>query len=265
MKSLLTIAAMALAATSATPALAKSNDKPTIVLVHGAWETAGVWAEVESGLEKDGYKVKTVNLPGREGNPMPAGEVTLDAYQKAVAQVIAGETKPVILVGHSFGGFVISAEGEAEPEKIKTLVYVAAYLPLDGQSLLGLATTDAGSKAGEALIIDKDKGIAGIKYEARAGLFANGAPAPVGDAVAKGIVDEPLPPLTMPVHLTADRFGKVDKVYIHTLRDQVVSPPFQAQMVAATPVRSELSIDTGHIPFIVNPPGLVKLIEDAAK
>ncbi|MCK1446709.1 alpha/beta fold hydrolase [Bradyrhizobium sp. 48] len=251
-----------LATMSALPAMGK--DRPAIVLVHGAWETATVWSEVAAGLKRDGYKVHTIELPGRPGNELPIQKVTFDGYREAVSSAIAHEKEPVVLVGHSFGGFVISAEAEAQPKRIKTLVYVAAYLPQDGQSLLGLATTDPGSKAGAALVIEKEKGLAAIKYDSRGGLFANDAPAEVAGAVAIGIVDEPLAPLATPVHLSKEKFGSVDKVYIHTARDQVVSPPFQAAMVKATPVRLELSVDTGHTPFITNPPALIAAIEKAA-
>ncbi|TPG52037.1 alpha/beta fold hydrolase [Sphingomonas glacialis] len=261
MKMLSVVSALALAASS-TAALAQT--KTAVVLVHGAWETAGVWGQVEAGLKKDGYRVRTVSLPGRPGNPAAPDKVNLELYQKAVSAVVNQEKGKVVLVGHSFAGFPISAEAEAEPSKIKTLVYVAAYLPQDGQSLLGLATTDAGSKVGPLLKIDKEHGIAQIAYAGRGGLFANDAPSEVGEMVAKAIVDEPLGPLAEPVHLTAARFGSVDKVYVHTARDQVVSPGLQAQMVKATPVRLETSIDSGHTPFITHPAELVAAIERVA-
>jgi len=60
------------------------------------------------------------------------------------------------------------------------------------------------------------------------------------------IVDEPLAPLATPVHLTAQRFGKVDKVYIHTAKDQVVSPYLQNAMVLTANVRQQTTFDTGH-------------------
>lgn len=261
MKLIKSFAAVALASSIAAPALAQQ--KPAVVLVHGAWETAAIWGQVEAGLKKDGYRVHTVTLAGRPGNPLPMNKVTLAGYQKTIAAAVATERKPVILVGHSFAGFPISAEAEAEPTKIKTLVYVAAYLPLDGQSLLGLANTDAGSKAGPALKIDKEHGIASVNYDARAGLFGNDAPPEVAAMIAKGIVDEPLGPLVEVVHLTAARFGTVDKVYVHTAQDQVVSPGLQASMVASTPVRMEVSIDSGHTPFITHPAELVAAIEKA--
>jgi pimeloyl-ACP methyl ester carboxylesterase len=193
------------------------------------------------------------------------GEVTMVRYQKTVAAAIAHEGRPVVLVGHSFAGFVISAEAEAEPEKIKTLVFLAAYIPHSGQSLLTLATSDKDSKLGPLLKIEKNKGLATVDPAAGAAVFANDAPAPVQDAVAKAIVDEPLAPLATPVTLTASRFDRVDKVAIHTLLDEVVSPALQASMAQSTALRLQLTINTGHTPFITQPDILAADIEKAAK
>jgi pimeloyl-ACP methyl ester carboxylesterase len=79
------------------------------------------------------------------------------------------------------------------------------------------------------------------------------------------ILDEPLAPLATPVHVTDARFGRVDKVYVHTALDQVISPAFQAKMVASTPVRTEITLQTGHMPFLTDPEGLAKAIEAAAQ
>lgn len=78
-------------------------------------------------------------------------------------------------------------------------------------------------------------------------------------------MDEPLAPLATPVHVTAAHFGRVDKVYIHTAFDHVISPSFQARMVAATPVREEFTVETGHTPFLTEPDKLAGYIEAAAK
>lgn len=246
-------------ASAASGAPAASHKAP-IVLVHGAWETSEIWGGVTAKLKRDGYEVRIVTLPGRPGNPASPSSVSMDGYSKAIADVVGQKGAPVVLVGHSFAGFPISVAAEADPARIRTLVYLAAYLPRDGQSLLSVATADQDSKAGPALQIDKATGMAMIAPEARAGLFANDAPAEVGAMVAKGIVAEPLGPLATPVRLTV-RFAGVDKAYIHTARDQVVSPGLQAAMVAATPVRLEQSLNTGHTPFITNPDGVAAAIE----
>lgn len=262
MKTLFGIASLSLllAAGSATAA-----PKPDIVLVHGAWEEANVWQAVTPALEKDGYRVITVTLPGRPSSPLSPDKASLDLYRDTILKAIGNPARPVVLVGHSFGGITISVAAEAAPEKIMSLVFVAGYLPKDGQSLLDLGNSDKDSKIGTHLQIMKDKGIIAVENSARADLFCLDCNDQFRVALPNLIVDEPLGPLVTPVHLTANRFGKVEKVYIHTAKDQVVSPSLQAIMVAATPVRQEFTLDTGHTPFLTDPQGLARDIEMAAQ
>ncbi|CAN5209309.1 alpha/beta hydrolase [soil metagenome] len=263
MNTMIPIAALASLMIHTGPAAAQTA-KPPIVLVHGAWETAAIWDGVAAGLKTDGYTVRVVTLPGRPGLPAAPNVVSMESYRAAIAEAVGTSGEPVVLVGHSFGGFPISVYAEANPARIRTLFYLAAYLPQDGQSLLSLATSDADSQAGPALQIDEAGGLATIAPAARAELFANGAPAEVGALVAASIVPEPLIPLTTPIRLSV-RFQGVDKVYIHTARDHVVSPGLQTTMVAATPVRLEESLDTGHTPFVTDPAGVVAAIEAAIR
>jgi pimeloyl-ACP methyl ester carboxylesterase len=244
---------------------AMAAEKPPIVLVHGAFENAQIWGYVTAKLQKDGYKVVTVDLPGRPGNPAAPDKVSLDLYRDDVIKALGTSKRPAVVVGHSFGGIVISAAAEKAPKKIKTLVYLAAYLPHNGDSLVSMAEQDHDAKIGPHLQIQKDKGIASIEYSARADLFANGGPEGLRKAIPDEILDEPLAPLATPVKLTEAKFGKVDKAYIHTAIDQVISPSYQAQMVASTPVRVEYTLQTGHTPFLTDPDGVASDIEKAAK
>jgi len=244
---------------------AMAAEKPAIALVHGAFENVHVWDGLSARLTADGYRVIAIDLPGRDSSPMAPNKVSLELYRDTVLKGIAGERRPVVLVGHSFGGFPISAAAEAAPEKIKTLVYVAAYLPRDGESMLALATGDRDSKAGPQLKIDEAHGMASVNYAARADLFANGAPEGLRKVLPDLILDEPLAPMATPVRLTAARFGSVDKVYVHTANDNVVSPWLQQQMTAATPVRTSFTLQTGHTPFLTDVAGLASAIEKAAQ
>jgi pimeloyl-ACP methyl ester carboxylesterase len=230
---------------------AEAAQKPPIVLVHGAFEDAQVWGHVTSKLQTDGYKVVAVELPGRPGAPAAPDKVSLDLYRDTVVAALNKSHRPAVVVGHSFGGIVIADAAETAPKKIRTLVFVAAYLPQDGDSLVSMANKDADAKIGPHLQIDKEKGIASIEYSARADLFANGGPDELREAIPNLILDEPVGPLATPVHVTA--------------MDQVISPSFQAKMVAATPVRAEYTLQTGHTPFLTDPDGLAKAIEAAAK
>ncbi|MFJ3483062.1 alpha/beta fold hydrolase [Pseudomonas sp. NPDC090202] len=241
-----------------------ADTKPTIALVHGAFENAGIWQGVEAGLKADGYQVIVPTLPGRVGNPATPDKVSLDLYRDTVLRAIGSSKAPVVLVGHSFGGIVISDVAEAAPKKIRSLVYLAAYLPKDGDSLLSLANTDKDAKIGPHLNIDKAHGMASVEQGARADLFANDGPEQLRQVIPGLILDEPLAPLATPVKLSAAAYGSVPKFYVHTARDQVVSPSLQANMVAATPVHNEVTLDTGHTPFLTNVSGVVQAIEHAA-
>jgi pimeloyl-ACP methyl ester carboxylesterase len=262
MKTLRSVASLSLLLAAGSAAAAP---KPEIVLVHGAWEEANIWQAVTPLLKKDGYRVITVTLPGRPSSPLSPDKVSLDLYPDTILNAIGNPAQPVVLIGHSFGGIPISLAAEAAPQKIKTLVYVAAYLPKDGQSLLELGNSDKDSKIGPHLQIMKDKGIIAVEKSARAELFCLDCNDQLREAIPNLIVDEPLAPLATSVHLTADRFGTVDKVYIYTAKDRVVSPSLQAIMVAATPVRKEMTIDTGHTPFLTDPHGLARDIEMAVR
>lgn len=256
---------VALASTVLFGVTAMAAEKPAVVLVPGAFEDVHVWDGVAAKLAADGYRVLPVNLPGRPSMPMALDKVSLDVYRDTVLGALAGETRPVLLVGHSFAGITISAVAEAAPEKIKTLVYVAAYLPKDGESLLTLAKQDRDAKIGPHLQIVEAMGIASVEYSARADLFANNAPDGLRKVLPDLIIDEPLAPLATPVHLTAARFGRTDKVYVHTALDQVVSPYLQNLMTAGTPVRLSFTVNTGHTPFLTDVAGLVSAIEKAGQ
>ncbi|MBM9400016.1 alpha/beta fold hydrolase [Gluconacetobacter azotocaptans] len=87
---------------------AQAAAKPSIVLVHGAFEDANVWQGVAAGLRQGGYTTIAVDLPGRPSNPAAPTDTSLTVYRSAVLKVISSVRGPVVLVGHSFGGFVIS-------------------------------------------------------------------------------------------------------------------------------------------------------------
>jgi len=239
-------------------------EKPTIVLVHGAFSSGHVWGYVAGKLQAQGRTVITVELPGRPGAAMAVDQVSLDLHRDTVVQALNGVSGQAILVGHSFAGIIIAAAAEQVPEKIRTLVFVAAYLPQDGDSLLSLAQQDHDAKIGPSLTIDKERGIAMVDYDARAELFANDGPAPLKAKLPDLILDEPAAPLVTPVHVTDGRFGRVDRIYVHTGVDQVISPAFQARMVARVPVRKTVSLQTGHLPFLTDVDGVVQAIGNAA-
>jgi pimeloyl-ACP methyl ester carboxylesterase len=257
--------ATATASVTAMGGGALAAGKPTIALVHGAFCDSHSWDAVAGALKADGYKVININLPGRPSAEGSLKDATLDGYRQTVLAALKDEKAPVVLVGHSFAGITISNVGEAAPEKIKTLVYVAALLPKDGDSLDKLAHEDPDARIGPILKPDVANGIMGIDKAASVDVFLNDGPAQLRAVFPSLVIDEPLAPLATPVHLTAARFGKIDKAYIRTSKDLVISPYLQSAMLAATPVRMTQTIDTGHLGMLTDPKGLAKAVEKAAQ
>ncbi|MFF7216775.1 alpha/beta fold hydrolase [Streptomyces sp. NPDC008238] len=116
------------------------DGKPTIVLVHGAFADSSSWNDVIKQLKQHGYPVVAAANPLR-------GLTTDSAQVKSLLASIAG---PVVLVGHSYGGAVIT-NAALGSEQVKALVYVAAFIPDKGESADGLAKKFPGSSLGEAL------------------------------------------------------------------------------------------------------------------
>jgi pimeloyl-ACP methyl ester carboxylesterase len=128
----------------------------SIHLIHGAWHGRWCWEKLVPKLEIKGHRVVARDLPGLGLDRTPAAEITLERYTDAVCDALAKEAEPVVLVGHSMGGVVISEAAERMPEKIKALVYLTAYLLVSGQSLIEVAMSDPeAAKVGDYLLSDE--------------------------------------------------------------------------------------------------------------
>lgn len=254
--------ATALAAALALgPSLAAAD---TFVLVHGAFQGAAGWAPVAAALTAAGHEVVAVDLPGRDATGAAAQAVTLDAYVAAVRGAVEAAGEPVVLVGHSFGGFTISAVAEAVPDRIERLVYVAAYVPASGESMQALAATDRNAWAPETFVVAPDFSSAGIRLEDQVRVFAQDADPAQAEALLASMVREPLGPLATPVTLTPEAFGAVDKAYVRTTADGTVSPELQGRMIERAGVTRVAEIPTGHAPFLTQPEALAAILDDLA-
>lgn len=232
----------------------------TFVLVHGAWMAPYAWENVTKSLKKAGAKVVVVELPGHGSDTTASQLLSLDAYKSKVADAINSVDGKVILVGHSLAGMIISAVAESYPDKIEKLIYVGAYLPANGQSLLAIASTDAKSLLGPSLIPSADKLTLDVKHENIINIFCADSSPATQALVMKNYRVEPAIPFTNPVTLTNENFGKVNKAYVHTLQDHVISIEVQHQMVSASGVKEVYSLNSSHTPFLSMPDKLASLL-----
>ncbi len=229
----------------------------TFVLIHGSWHGAWCWYKVIPLLKHAGHRVIAPDLPSLGSDKTPISEVSLQTWAESVAQVLDAQTEPVVLVGHSRGGIVISQAGESRPGKVKVLVYLAAFLLRNGESLSQVAHADAASQLVANLVVARDQGYATVRDGAIEEVFYGGCSEE--DVVLARLLLQPeaLAPLGTPIHVTEQNFGRIPRVYIECLRDKAISPAVQRKMYSATPCQRIISMDTGHSPFFSAPEQLV--------
>jgi pimeloyl-ACP methyl ester carboxylesterase len=236
------------------------------VLVHGAFQDSSSWANVAPLLEAAGHTVISVDLPGHGADETPLNEITLASYRDAVIAAIETQDQPVVLVGHSFGGFTISNVAEAIPERVAKLVYVAAYLPRSGDSLVTLSGLDHNNGfTQENFLLADDFSYAYVLESDFLSIFCGDCTEAQAEQVMASRQNEPLAPLNEPITLTTDNFGRVPKAYILTAEDNAVSPQLQAYMLSQTPVDQVYALNTSHVPFVVAPDALAALLIAASE
>ncbi|MDJ1481582.1 alpha/beta fold hydrolase [Cytophagaceae bacterium YF14B1] len=262
--SILVITALFITTFTAFAQASKAKNSNTIVIIHGAWSSSGDWQHVTDDLKAEGNSVIPVNLPGHGSDNTAISAISLKLYVDEVKKAI-GNKQNVILVGHSFGGIVASEVAEQLAPQIKKIVYIAAYVPKNGESLLSIAQTDAESHVGKNLIVDEKAGIASIKKDGIADVFLADAPKQVADYVSNNLKPEPLAPLATPVTLSEGRFGKISKVFVSSLNDHTIGYTLQQKMAKDAGIERVYSLPSSHTPFIVFPHVLAQVIALEAK
>ena len=184
--------------------------------------------------------------------------MTLGAYVKAVTDVLDVQRDPVILVGHSLGGIVISQAAENRPDKVKSLVYLCAFLLPSGGSFMKATEGVKGSMVLDNLVMAEDKTYVTVKEEVIHACFAHDVPE---DAFARAkpmIVPEPTAPLGTPLSITQERWGRIPRYYVECLADKAIPPTVQKAMYTSIPVQKVFSMDTSHAPNLSAPQKLAE-------
>lgn len=227
----------------------------TFVLVHGSFHGAWCWSRVAELLVAAGHTVTAIDLPGHGADRSPLAAQTLDTYVACVSGAIDAHAEPVVLVGHSMGGVVVTQTAERRPEKVRALAYVCAFLPRDGQSLLDLARTDDESLLVKNLVIDEAAGLHWVLEDAQRDVFYHDCPDEDAARAKRLVVREPLAPVSTPVRISEAAFGRIPRTYVECLDDRAMGPALQRRMVGATPCRV-VSMRSGHSPFFSAPSAL---------
>ena len=228
---------------------------PAVILVHGAMHGAWCWYKVVPRLAAAGVTALAIDLPGRGRNPLALAEQTREAYLACIFQAMEQINGPLILVGHDVSGLLISLIAEARPDRIARLVYLAAFLPKDGESLMSLVQRDSESLATRRVVRNRDRSVMSLRTDALQEVLYADCDEYDRALAQLSLVPEATQPFGAPLALTAARFGTVAKSYIVCSQDRSVGPSLQRSMSESCAHR--VTLDCGHAPFFAMPDPLV--------
>lgn len=238
--------------------------KSPVVLVHGAWQASYVWDQTEADLKAAGYTVTIVKLIGHGDDTTPAYQVSFKAYVDEVKKAINAYNEPVILIGHSLGGAVITQTAAEIPQKINKLIYIAGFIPQNGKSVLDYSQMDKASLLPASLQLSEDQTLAGIiNPEVNLPkIFAQDATDTQKQFLVTRYKAEPTIPLGTPLNYqTADYNAGGKKYYIFTTSDNTISYSFQQEMAKSAGITNTYTINSGHSPFISKSAELTSIIK----
>jgi pimeloyl-ACP methyl ester carboxylesterase len=218
------------------------------VLVHGAFVGGWIWGPLAERLEELGHSVETPDLPGAGDDPTPVEEVTLDAYASRICELLDESDEPAILVGNSMGGIVITEAAARRPEKVTRLIYVAAFLPGDGQSLKALTELPEGADdlVQANVVVTGDPPVGDLPDEVHRNANLACSPEVIEWAVER-TGPQAMVPMTESVSL-GDEVERIPRTYVICDRDTSIPPALQRRMVRDREVSDVIELDTDHHP-----------------
>ncbi len=219
----------------------------TFVLVHGAWQSNGTWDLLVPLLEKPGHRVLAPILSGLGTDQSRLSpDITLGQHVEDVSRQLANLPDPVILVGHSYAGMIISGVAETNPTRIKRLVFVDAFIPENGQSVLDLLPPEMGARF---LNIAREHGDGWRLPGGEGQLDLWGLkPGEARDFVRARLCDFSLRCFEEPLRLPANRKAGIPTTYVSCVAEGYPAKPFFAPFAAKARASGweVAEVKTGH-------------------
>jgi pimeloyl-ACP methyl ester carboxylesterase len=226
------------------------STRPNIVLVHGAWADGSSWNAVIERLQSDGYNVTAPQFP----------ESSLAADVARLRQVLARQDGPTVVVGHSYGGQIVTALG-ADAPNVVGIVYVAAFGLDEGESIGGLLAQAPPTPALAHLDVD-EQGFAWLPEDD----FVNHFAADVDSVTARAMhaVQQPLAWSALDEVMGVPAWKSHPTWFLVADGDQAIPPDAERQF-AARMGATTVEIPTNHVAMVSHPDDVVRLIHTATE
>jgi pimeloyl-ACP methyl ester carboxylesterase len=221
----------------------------TAVLVHAAWADGSSWNKVTSKLQRQGYNVVAAQLP----------LTSLSDDVTALRRVLRSQDGPVVLVGHSYGGAVVAAAAADDP-KVKALIFIAAVVPDEGETVGQIFHRAASHPKAPKLQPDED-GLLWVTVDAfRNAIAPDASPE---ETALMAAAQKPIALKCLGEPLTKAAWREKPSWFLIAENDRMVSP--ETQRYTAVRMKSEIvSLPVDHTPLASQPGAVVDLIADAA-
>lgn len=227
-------------------------ERPTLVLVHGAWHGSWCWERLVPHLKARGIAVRTVDLPSVSRHPVECARGTgLRDDADAVRAVIDALEGPVALCGHSYGGMVISLA--ASRARVSRLIYLCAFMPEPRQSLVGIG---GNRPASWIKMLDEEMTLPDLSVAGE--VFYNDCDTATREWAIAQLAPQCNAAFIAPVARPAWR--EIASTYIVCARDGALTPELQRTLFAPRAERS-IELDTGHSPFLSQPAALAQALD----
>lgn len=239
------------------------TEQPTLLLVHGGWSGAWVWDYLKPELDVLGASSLAIELPGCSATRTFAWRISLTDYVNTIVASAKRIDGPVVLVAHSAGGFAASQAAAIQPHCFSSLIYLAAYLPVDGESLASLSAKDESGNVKSAIKPNLFRGTLIQTNEAIKAASYHDCPAELTDELVSKHRPEPIRPSMSKVRL-GEEFDRISKHYIQCTEDRALAPAFQKWMADRNTIVAFHQLNAGHMPMITSPAKLASMLVEIA-